>query len=35
VMVNQTIDLQEKETADVPGLRAWSEALMISTASHR
>jgi hypothetical protein len=35
VMVNQTIDLQEKETADVPTLRAWSEALMISTASHR
>ena len=28
VMVNQTIDLQEKETADVPGLRAWSAALM-------
>ena len=28
VMVNQTIDLQEKETADVPGLRAWSNALM-------
>jgi len=28
VMVNQTIDLQEKETADVPGLRAWSDALV-------
>jgi hypothetical protein len=28
VMVNQTIDLQEKETADVPGLRAWSNALV-------
>ena len=30
VMVNETIDLQEKETADVPGLRAWSEALVAS-----
>jgi hypothetical protein len=30
VMVNQTIDLQEKETADVPGLRAWSDALVAS-----
>jgi hypothetical protein len=28
VMVNQTIDLQEKETADVPGLRTWSDALV-------
>ncbi len=28
VLVNQTIDLQEKETADVPGLRAWSDALV-------
>jgi hypothetical protein len=28
VMVNQTIDLQEKETADVPELRSWSEALV-------
>jgi hypothetical protein len=28
VMVNQTIDLQEKETADVPALRAWSDALV-------
>jgi FecR protein len=28
VMVNETIDLQEKETADVPGLRSWSEALV-------
>jgi ferric-dicitrate binding protein FerR (iron transport regulator) len=28
VMVNQTIDLQEKETADVPALRAWSNALV-------
>jgi len=32
VMVNETIDLQEKETADVPGLRAWSDALMASVA---
>ena len=32
VMVNQTIDLQEKETADVPSLRTWSEALMASVA---
>lgn len=30
VMVNETIDLQEKETADVPGLQAWSTALMSS-----
>jgi hypothetical protein len=30
VMVNETIDLQEKETADVPGLQAWSNALMNS-----
>jgi hypothetical protein len=30
VMVNQTIDLQEKETADIPGLRAWSDALVAS-----
>lgn len=30
VMVNRTIDLQEKETADVPGLRAWSDALVAS-----
>ncbi len=28
VMVNETIDLQEKETADVPALRLWSNALM-------
>jgi ferric-dicitrate binding protein FerR (iron transport regulator) len=32
VMVNETIDLQEKETADVPGLRSWSDALMASVA---
>ena len=32
VMVNETIDLQEKETADVPGLRSWSEALVASVA---
>lgn len=31
VMVNETIDLQEKETTDVAGLRAWSQALMAST----
>jgi len=30
VMVNETIDLQEKETADVPGLQAWSNALIAS-----
>jgi hypothetical protein len=30
VMVNETIDLQEKETADMPGLRSWSQALMAS-----
>jgi ferric-dicitrate binding protein FerR (iron transport regulator) len=30
VMVNETIDLQEKETADVPGLRSWSDALVAS-----
>jgi hypothetical protein len=32
VMVNETIDLQEKETADVPGLRSWSDALVASVA---
>jgi hypothetical protein len=31
--VNETIDLQEKETADVPGLRSWSDALVASVAS--
>jgi len=30
VMVNETIDLQEKETADLPTLRAWSEKLVKS-----
>jgi hypothetical protein len=30
VMVNETIDLQEKETADVPSLRSWSDALVAS-----
>jgi hypothetical protein len=30
VMVNETIDLQEKETTDVPSLRSWSAALMAS-----
>jgi hypothetical protein len=33
VMVNETIDLQEKETADVPGLRSWSDALVASVTS--
>jgi hypothetical protein len=32
VMVNETIDLQEKEAADLPSLRSWSEALMASVA---
>jgi hypothetical protein len=32
VMVNETIDLQEKESADLPSLRSWSEALMASVA---
>jgi ferric-dicitrate binding protein FerR (iron transport regulator) len=32
VMVNETVDLQEKETADVPALRSWSDALMASVA---
>jgi len=32
-MVNETIDLQEKETADVPGLRSWSDALVASVTS--
>lgn len=32
VMVNETIDLQEKETTDVPALQAWSNALMASVA---
>jgi hypothetical protein len=31
-MVNETVDLQEKETADVPALRSWSDALMASVA---
>jgi ferric-dicitrate binding protein FerR (iron transport regulator) len=35
VMVNETIDLQEKETADLSSLRAWSEALMASVARNR
>ena len=30
VMVNETIDFQEKETADIPSLRSWSDALMAS-----
>jgi hypothetical protein len=28
VMVNQTIDLQEKETTELASLRSWSESLM-------
>ncbi len=32
VMINETIDLQEKETADLPSLRSWSDALMASVA---
>jgi hypothetical protein len=32
VMVNETIDLQEKETADLSSLRSWSESLMASVA---
>jgi hypothetical protein len=35
VMVNETIDLQEKETADVPRLRSWSAALMASVTENR
>jgi hypothetical protein len=30
VMVNETIDLQEKETTDVASLRTWSESLIAS-----
>jgi hypothetical protein len=35
VMVNETIDLQEKETADVPALRSWSEALVAAVRAAR
>ena len=35
VMVNETIDLQEKETTDLSSLRAWSEALVASAAQAR
>ena len=35
VMVNETIDLQEKETADVPGLRSWSDALVTAVMAKR
>jgi hypothetical protein len=35
VMVNETIDLQEKETADVPALRSWSEALVAAVQASR
>jgi hypothetical protein len=34
-MVNETIDLQEKETADVPALRSWSEALVAAVQATR
>ncbi len=30
VMVNETIDLQEKETTNLPNLRSWSAALVAS-----
>jgi hypothetical protein len=30
VMVNETIDLQEKETTDLASLRSWSDSLMAS-----
>ena len=32
VMVNETIDLQEKETADLASLRSWSDNLMAAVA---
>ena len=32
VMVNETIDLQEKETTDLASLRAWSDGLISSVA---
>ena len=35
VMINETIDLQEKETTDVPALQAWSNALMTSATAPR
>lgn len=31
-MINKDIDLMEKETADLPALRAWSDALVASAA---
>jgi len=33
VMVNETIDLQEKETTDLAGLKAWSAALIAAARS--
>lgn len=35
VMVNETIDLQEKETTDVASLRTWSETLIASVERKR
>ena len=35
VMVNETIDLQEKETTDLSSLRSWSAALVASAAQVR
>ncbi len=35
VMVNDSIDLQEKETTDIARLRAWSDALTASAAQAR
>ncbi|HEY6927017.1 MAG TPA: hypothetical protein VI653_26305 [Steroidobacteraceae bacterium] len=35
VMVNETIDLQEKETADLAGLRSWSDNLIASVLRSR
>jgi FecR protein len=35
VMVNQTIDLQEKETTDLASLRSWSDSLMAAVARSR
>jgi ferric-dicitrate binding protein FerR (iron transport regulator) len=32
VMINKTIDLQEKETGNLPQLRAWSDSLIASVA---
>jgi hypothetical protein len=35
VMVNETIDLQEKETADLASLRSWSDNLIAAVARSR